>query len=90
MSLMPFVIILAAVFVGLLGLIFYRYVGLTSHEDDTIHVHDGEEGYIAVQEVLAKKVAATDYWTKVLTAVLVIGALILGVIHTYRTFTATM
>ena len=58
MSLMPFLIILAAVFVGLLGLLFYRYVALTSHEDDTIHVHDGEEGYVVVQEALAKKIKA--------------------------------
>jgi predicted membrane protein len=87
---MPFAIVLAVIFVGLVVLLLYRNYGLTSHEDDTVHIHDGEEGFITVQEVLARKVAVTDRWAKILTVVLVTGAVILGVIHSYRAFTSAM
>jgi hypothetical protein len=73
MSYMPFVIILAALGIVVLALIAYRSK-LTAHEDDTIHIHDGEEGQMAAQAVLAKRVEKVDMVGKILTGVVVVGA----------------
>ncbi len=82
MSFMPFVVVLAVLAIVVLALLAYRYK-LTSWEDDTIHIHDGEEQIIAQQELLAQKVAKVDKAGKILTAVVVIGALVLAVVWVY-------
>ncbi len=76
MSYLPFAIVLAALGIVVLALIVYRGK-LTAHEDDTIHIHDGEEPQLAAQTVLATRLEKVDKVGKILTAVVVIGAVAL-------------
>jgi len=76
MSYTPFVVILAVLAVIVVVLITYRSK-LTAREDDTIHIHDGEESQMANQAALAAKVEKVDKLGKILTALLVVGAVAL-------------
>ena len=85
MSLMPYGIVLAVLFIAILALLLYRH-SLVAHEDDTLHVGDGEEKIMAEQAVLAKRLEAVEKWGKTLTAVFVLGALALGAYYIYLSF----
>jgi hypothetical protein len=82
MSFMPFVIVLSVLAVVVLALLVYRRQ-LTSWEDDTLHIGDGEVEIAHQQEILARKLARVDLLGKILTAIVVIGALVLGAIYVY-------
>ena len=82
MSFVPFVIVLSVLAVVVLALLAYRRK-LTSWEDDTIHIGDGEVEITHQQELLAQKLARIDLVGKILTVIVVIGALVLGAIYVY-------
>lgn len=84
MTFLPFVVVLAVLSVAVLGLIVYRRQ-LTAREDDTVHLHAGEEKAMADQEVLALRVAKVDRYGQILTAVVVIGAILLLAVYIYTT-----
>jgi hypothetical protein len=82
MNVVPYLVALSVLAVVVIVLLVYRRQ-LTSWEDDTIHVHDGEDSRVAEQEALVKKLNQVDRIGKVVTALLVIGALVLAVVYTY-------
>jgi hypothetical protein len=82
MNLVPHLIALGCLTVGLIAFLYYRYT-LTSWEDDTIHVREGEEDIIATQEVLAKKLGKVDLIAKIYIAIVVIYGLTIGAIYSY-------
>jgi len=79
---MPFVVVLIILASIVLALLFYRGK-LTSHEDDTIHINEGEQGVVDHQEVLAEKVAKVDRVGKILTVVVIIGVIALLAAYIY-------
>ncbi len=87
MNLIPFLVILGILLLVLFGLVLYRR-SLTAWEDDTIHVLDGEEQAVAHQAVLVKKVEVVDLWGKILTVIVVLGALAVAAAYVYLTFFA--
>ena len=78
----PYLVALSVLAVVVIALLAYRRK-LTSWEDDTIHIHDGEVSRVVEQEALARKMDKVDLAGKVATAILVIGALALAVAYTY-------
>ncbi len=82
MTYLPFIVILAILSVVILGLLAYRQ-HLTAREDDTVHLRDDEQGAAANQQVLALKVAKVDRLGQILTAIVVVGAIILIAVYVY-------
>jgi hypothetical protein len=69
-----------AVVVGALGL--YRNM-MASHEDESIHVLDGDAPQVAEQAKLSHKLEVIERWGKILTVILVVYGLIIGVMYLY-------
>ncbi len=63
-------------------LAIYRNM-LASHEDETIHVLDGDAPQVAAQSKLSHKLETIERWGKILTAVVVVYGLIIGVMYLY-------
>ena len=82
MNILLHMIILAVLFVALLAFFYYRYK-LTAWEDDSIHIHEGEENIVANQEMLARKMGKVDLIAKIFTAVVVIYAIVVGAVYSY-------
>ncbi len=88
MSFVPFVVVLAVLAVIVVVLLVYRH-SLTAHEDDTVHIMDGEEAIVYQQEALAKKLAFVERWIKILIAIVIIGGIVLLVAYVYLTYIAS-
>ena len=69
-----------AVLVGVLAI--YRNM-MASHEDETIHVLDGDAPQIAVQAKLSRKLEVVERWGKILTTVVVVYGLIIAAMYLY-------
>lgn len=69
-----------AVVVGVLAI--YRNM-MASHEDETIHVLDGDTPQIAAQVKLSHKLEAIERWGKILTAFVVIYGLGIAAMYLY-------
>jgi cell division protein FtsL len=69
-------------------LIVYRK-NITAHEDDTIHILEGDQRQVEGQAVLAKRVDKIDLWGKVLTVITVVYGLALIVIYIYVNYVAS-
>lgn len=79
-NLLPYAIAWAVLAVIVLVLALMRR-GITSHEDDTIHLSGGGAAAVNEQLVVAKKLASIDLWGKVLTVVLAATGLVLGALY---------
>jgi len=84
MNFTPYVVVLAVLTVAIMVLLAYRRK-LTAWEDDTLHFHDGDEALTKEQALRAEQVAKVDLAGKILTAIVVVGALALGLAYTYIT-----
>jgi len=69
-----------AVVVGVLAI--YRNM-MASHEDETIHVLDGDTPQIAAQVKLSHKLEVIERWGKILTAVVVIYGFSIAAMYLY-------
>jgi cytochrome c biogenesis factor len=69
-----------AVVVGVLAI--YRNM-VASHEDESIHVLDGDAPQVAAQVKLSHKLEVIERWGKALTAVVVVYGLVIGVLYLY-------
>jgi hypothetical protein len=69
-----------AVVVGVLAI--YRNM-IASHEDESLHVLDGDAPQVAAQVRLSHKLEVIERWGKVLTAVLVTYGLVIGAMYLY-------
>jgi hypothetical protein len=68
------------VVVGVLAI--YRNM-MASHEDETIHVLDGDAPQVAAQAKLSRKLEVIERWGKILTTIVVVYGLIIGVMYLY-------
>lgn len=64
----PYVVVWAALAVAVLALALWRQL-IDLHEDDTIHLQEGQSALVTSQTVLAHKIKAIDTWGKVLTVI---------------------
>ena len=69
-----------AVVVGVLAI--YRNM-MASHEDETIHVLDGDAQEVVAQSKLSHKLEIIERWGKALTVVVVVYGLVIGVMYLY-------
>ena len=67
-----------AVVVGVLAI--YRNM-MASHEDETIHVLEGDTPQIAAQVKLSHKLEVVERWGKILTVVLVVYGLLIAAMY---------
>ncbi len=82
-NLMPFGATWIALACAVLILAVYRR-RLTSHEDDTLHVSDGESARIPEQAAVAHRVEVIDRWGKLLTMIGAVYGLLLGAAYFYQ------
>jgi hypothetical protein len=82
-NLFPFGATWIALAGAVLILAVYRH-RLSSHEDDTIHVSDGQASQITKQAIAAHRIEVIDRWGKMLTAIGAIYGLLLGAAYFYQ------
>ena len=82
MDLMPHLVILGVLVLMIVVFLWYRH-NLTAWEDDTIHVHEGEENIVETQKALAKKLGKVDLIGKILIGVTVVYAIAVGAVWSY-------
>jgi hypothetical protein len=82
MSIIPFAAIWACLVVVVLALAGYRKM-ISMHEDDYIHVAEGEAKAIPQQIAMAHKLEVLDHWGKTLTVVAAASGLLLGCVYLY-------
>lgn len=82
-NLFPLVVVLAVMALAVIALIVARKL-VSSSEDDTLHVMDGDAVMIPQQEAVAHKLALIDRWGKSLTVVTVVFGLIVGGLWVYQ------
>ena len=82
MSIIPFAVIWACMVVAVIGLAAYRKM-IAMHEDDFIHVAEGEAKAIPGQVATAHKLDVLDHWGKILTIVTAVSGVILGAVYLY-------
>ncbi len=70
--------------VATLILAIYRSVLATHREDDVVHLADGEQGEIAKQTSLARRLNAIDRWGKTMTVVVTVIGLGLATAYLYQ------
>ncbi|MEZ5400985.1 MAG: hypothetical protein R2729_15045 [Bryobacteraceae bacterium] len=83
MNLIPLVAIWAVMAVAVLALAVIRMMS-ASHEDDTIHLREGDAGVIRQQDAYASRIAWMDRWGKTLTIVTVAYGLVLVGVYFYQ------
>jgi hypothetical protein len=88
MNLIPYLMIWVVLAVVVIVLAIYRKM-LTSNEDDTLHVLDGDAAVVSQQTVLAKKVEMVDRWGKILTIVALIYGIVIAAGYLYFTWIAS-
>jgi cytochrome c biogenesis factor len=63
-------------------LAIYRNM-MASHEDETIHVLDGDAPLVAAQAKFSHKLELIERWGKILTTVVVVYGVIIGAMYLY-------
>jgi hypothetical protein len=86
-NLFPFAVLWAVMALVVLALIVIRK-RISSGEDDTLHVMEGDASMIPHQQEIAHKLEVIDRWGKSLTAVTVAFGLILGLLWVYQGWVA--
>ena len=85
LNLTPFAIAWASLALITAGLALYRKL-LTHHEDDYLHVHEGEARIVSQQFQLAHKVEAIDKWGKALTAATAVSGVAVACAYLYEAY----
>ncbi len=83
MNLTPLVGVWAIMAVAVLGLAGIRMMS-ASHEDDSIHLREGDTSVIQRQAAYAGRIAWMDRWGKTLTIVTVAFGLVLACLYFYQ------
>jgi len=78
----PYVVTWAILAVVVLALALYRNL-MALHEDDNLHIANGEEGLIPNQLAFYRVMDRIDHWGEALTAITVAGGLVLAAIYLY-------
>jgi hypothetical protein len=73
-NLIPYVSSWILLAVIVLGLALYRKI-VSMHEDDYVHMSEGEARSIPEQVAVNRKLAKIDFWGKVLTVVTILAGL---------------
>ena len=68
------------VLVGVLAI--YRNM-MASHEDESIHVLEGDAPQVAAQAKLSHKLEVIERWGKILTTIVIVYGLIIGAMYLY-------
>lgn len=82
---LPLVVAWAMLALVVLGLFIYRR-SLAAHEDDFVHLADGEANLINEQAVVAQRLEKVDYWGKLLTVIAFVYGLGLAGYFFYQTW----
>lgn len=64
------------------GLAVYRNM-VASHEDETIHVLEGDAPQVAAQIKLSRRLEVIERWGKILTAIVVVYGLLIATVYLY-------
>jgi hypothetical protein len=83
MSLTPLVAIWAVMAVTVLVLAGIRMMS-AAHEDDSIHLREGDASAVQKQNAYASRIAFMDRWGKTLTVVTVVYGLLLAGMYLYN------
>lgn len=84
---MPHLMLWAFITLTVIALALYRK-RVTRGEDDTLHVLDGDQRYVAGQAKLATRVEVIDKWGKILTVVAIVYALAVASVYVYNLFSS--
>jgi hypothetical protein len=82
MNLVPYLVTWIPLAVIVLLLAIYRNM-IASHEDETIHVLDGDAPAVAEQVKLSRKLELIERWGKLLTIVVVVYGLVIASMYLY-------
>ena len=88
MNFTPYAVVWAFLVLASITLMIYRAV-IGSHEDESLHVLDGEARMVVEQQAMFKKLGAVERWTKILVAVTVVYGLALGGAYLYHLWRQT-
>lgn len=82
MNLTPYLATWIPLVVVVALLAIYRNM-LASHEDETIHVLEGDAPQVVAQAKLSRRLEIIERWGKILTAVVVVYGVLIGVLYLY-------
>lgn len=82
MNLFPYLATWVPLFIIVVALAIYRSV-MASHEDETIHVFEGDAPAVAAQAKLSHKLDAIERWGKALTVIVVLYGLVIAGMYLY-------
>jgi hypothetical protein len=88
MNFTPYAIAWGFLVLTTITLMIYRAV-IGSHEDESLHVLDGEARMVVEQQAMFKKLGAVERWTKILIAVTAVYGLALGGAYLYHLWQQT-
>lgn len=83
MNLVPYVATWIPLAVVVVVLAVYRSL-IASHEDETIHVLEGDAPAVTAQVKLSRKLGRVERWGKILTVIVVVYGLIIAGMYLYN------
>ena len=83
LNLFPFAVLFAVMALAVIALIVVRK-RISSGEDDTLHVMEGDAAMIPHQQEIAHKLEVIDRWGKSLTVLTVVYGLAIGALWVYQ------
>jgi len=89
LNLTPIVVVWACIAIVTAGLALYRKL-ITLHEDDYLHVHEGEARIVSQQFQIAHKVDSIDRWGKLLTVVTAVLGAAIACVYLYQGYLASL
>jgi len=75
--------VVVAVIVGVLAL--WRFLA-GMREDDSLHVHEGDEGLVAKQVATVRKIERIEHWGEALTVVVLVYGVALAGAYVYMSW----
>jgi len=82
MNLTPYLATWIPLVVVVAVLAIYRNM-MASHEDETIHVLEGDAPQVAAQVKLSRRLEIIERWGKILTAIVVVYGLLIATMYLY-------
>ncbi len=82
MNLTPYLATWIPLVVVVAVLAIYRNM-MASHEDETIHVLEGDAPQVAAQVKLSRRLEVIERWGKILTAIVVVYGLLIATMYLY-------
>jgi hypothetical protein len=83
LNLLPYALVWGVLAAVVIALIVYRKM-VASHEDDTLHVLDGEAKVIPEQMAIAQRLERIDRWGKLMTVIAIVYGLAVGAAYVYQ------